>query len=758
MGLNKPFDRYFYLVNGAVKTSGGSLSLAKGQLAAVDLSKTSPAGAKVVSSFAGKPKKEKDFAIRLGVSERQANRSYANHPKSTKAFSLNEVVGLEVSAPKNTKQSVDELVIGYDGITPGSGFSFKTGDPYFQIAVEVSGDPISYLGGGTESEIVVVRVEVPDCDPFNTCVDCDNCSNVDCKSITMEAIERLRRKQLTGGTRLDEVVDITPVFSCDNDVTSTLIPYTFYTLSLCDTGTDAALAAVQANYDYKVVRTGRSGSTSTYTVMTPDTVGAPSSHVQTIGSFIKDCAACPAGYTASPSGVLYVVTLEDDGTDQSALVDNLPGYVATTIEKSGNDYGVGYYTLVLDNKLTDAEITTWMATNAISGTATVAYAGTVSSLCEPDSQPAGVAWTAGETCNATSETYEIILNDTICGETRLAELQGAYPNLTIAVAGSANSTRTVTLTGSSGTANINIGGTDYLATYATSLTVTAAAFVTSHAATILADEGVTVTSSGAVITLVGPTAVVGGTVTITNATTNLAGTVSASSVIPFRQACQTKYTTTVTTNLVCEECDPIFNDYFVSQAPGDFDIQAWVKVVDNTTQPNGNCECGIRIKAKTFHLVGEEALRDLVGFTETSTLIRASAEYPEEIREGIGRLPKGADVGRYFSRFIPRTHLGGNMLDLEREGDLYFKGTSNKDYLGRVLRGETSNIEDQLVQYVQYTLKISSTGHSQSFAGISTEDINYQFFAPVGQHYALETLLNNLAGVAGVDPVKAFGA
>lgn len=755
MGLHKPFDRHFHLVNGAVKTSGGSLSLVKGQLAAVDLSATSPAGAKVVTSFAGKPKNAKDFAIRLGVSDREANRSYSNQAKSTVPFSINEVTGLRVSAPKNTKQSVDKVVLGYDGITPGSGFSFKTGDSYFQIAVEVSGDTISYLGGGVESEVVVVRVEVPDCDPFNTCVNCDNCSAVDCKAITLEAIERLRRKQLSGGTRLDQVVDITPVFSCDNDVTSTLIPYTFYTLSLCDTGTDAALAAVQANYDYKVVRTGRVGSTSTYTIMTPDTVGAPSSHVQTIGSFIKDCAACPSGYTASPSGVLYVVTLEDDGTDQSALVDNLPGYVASTIEKHGNDYGVGYYTLVLDNKLTQAEIDTWLSTNAISGTATVAYAGTVSSLCEPDSQPAGVAWTAGETCNATSETYEIILTDTTCGETRLAELQGAYPNLTIAVADSANSTRTVTLVGSSGTTTLVIGGTNYVATYASSLTATAAAFVTANAATILTDEGVTVTSSGAVITLVGPTATINA-VTISNST--MTSTLQAASIIPFRQACQTKYTTTVTTNLVCEECDPIFNDYFTSSAPGNFDIEAWTKVVDTTTQPNGNCECGIVIEAKTFHLVGEEALRDLVGFTESSTLIRASAEYPEEIREGIGRLPKGVTTARYLSRFIPRTHLGGNLLDLEREGEVYFRGTSTKDYLGRVLRGETSNIEDQLVQYVQYTLSISSFSHTQGFAGRTNEDIDYQFWAEVGKHTALENLLNDLAGVAGVDPVKAFGA
>lgn len=62
MGLNKPFDRDFYLIDGAVKTSGGSLVLAKGQLAAIDQSKSTANGLAIVSSFAGKPKNKKDFA------------------------------------------------------------------------------------------------------------------------------------------------------------------------------------------------------------------------------------------------------------------------------------------------------------------------------------------------------------------------------------------------------------------------------------------------------------------------------------------------------------------------------------------------------------------------------------------------------------------------------------------------------------------------------------------------------------------------
>ena len=85
---------------------------------------------------------------------------------------------------------------------------------------------------------------------------------------------------------------------------------------------------------------------------------------------------------------------------------------------------------------------------------------------------------------------------------------------------------TITLTGTSGTANVNVEGTDYLATFNTSLTQTAADFVTAHAATILAAHNITVTSSGAGIILTSNVTGKSFTFTITNVTTNLAGSVA----------------------------------------------------------------------------------------------------------------------------------------------------------------------------------------------------------------------------------------
>lgn len=755
MGLNKAFDRSFFLIGGNVKTSGGSINLAKGEFAAVDLSQTTQNGVAIVASFAGKPKGNKDFALRVGIEDKKPNRSYSNKSQSTMPFSLNDVVDLKVSAPTQTEQSVDEVIIGWDGITPGSEFRFQKGDAYFRLFLELKGDAIGYRGGKGNVEQIAINIEIPECDPFNNCEACDECESVDCKVVVTEAIERLRRRQLTGGNLVEEFIDITPIFDCDNAPTAALVPYVYYTLEVCDTGTDAAKALVEAQYDAPVIRIDRRGSTSTYQILLPGSE-APADYEQSIASLIKDCEDCPAGYVEVVGGYVYAVTLEDDGVDQSALVDALPGHVAGTTVKSGNDNGVGFYTAVLTAPLTQAQINAYLASGVVEGTATIELVGLVSDICT-NSSVTTTAWVEGDTCNAVEEEWSIILPDNKCGEDRLAELNGAYQNLTIVIADSDSSTRGLTLTGTTGTANVNVDGTNYLATFNTSLTQTAADFVTTHAAALAAD-GVTVTSNTGVLTFSGLTAVINA-ITILNASGDLDGTLAASVAIPERAACQTKYTTSVLSNIVCEECDPVFKDFYVTEAPESYEEIDWSEENNSDTAPSGNCKCGIRFKSKAFVIDSDEALRDITGFVETSTQIRVAAGYPEEIREGIGIIPKGVFEGKYLSRWVPRTHLAGNLRNMETEGRMYFQGLPyRKDYLGRLLRGETSNMEDQIAQYVQYTVTVQNGTYSQGFARRHSDNINYHFFVEVGRHNDLEAILNDLAANSGVSPVAAFGA
>lgn len=668
MGLNRAFDRPFFVIGGAVKTTGGSLDLAKGQLALIDQSVTTSNGAKVVTSTAGKDKDAKDFVLRLGVADRESNRSYSNKDESTMPFSLRDIVDLRVSTPERTEQSLDEVIIGYDGVNANTAFSFQTGDAYFRLSLELKGGAVAFRGGKGDTEVVNINVEVPECDPFNNCVECDECSTVDCKTITIEAIERLKAKQLTGGLTVGQLVDITPVFSCDTPATPDEIAYNFYCLEVCDTGTDEAEALVAAQYDVPVKRIDRVGPTSKYQLLLPAASGAPSDFIQTIASFIKGCDDCPEGYAEVTGGFVYALTIEDDGVDLTGTLETdlaaaSTSFVAGTVLKSdGQNAGVGYYTFVATAPLTDAEISTFIGTGDPHATATFSKPVEVADLCENRNETT-TAWTQCGTCNVIEETYRITLPDDECGNDRLDELNAAFDTAVIK-----------------------------------------------------------------------------------------SGTIAPA-------ACQTTYETTVISNLVCEECDDVFKGLYETDAPESYDTQKWTKVETAGVLPEGNCLCGIKFKSKEFILEGDECLRDLVGFTETSTQIRVAAGYPEEIREGIGRLPQGRYEPKYLSRWIPRTHLGGNLRAFENEGRSYFRGlTYRKEYLGRLLRGETSNIEEQSKQYVQYTLTVSHFNRTQGFGRRINEDINYDIFVEVGRHKDVEDLLNALATGAGVPAVQAFGA
>lgn len=87
------------------------------------------------------------------------------------------------------------------------------------------------------------------------------------------------------------------------------------------------------------------------------------------------------------------------------------------------------------------------------------------------------------------------------------------------------STRAVTLTGTSGTANVVVGGVNYLATFTSDLTTSAANFVTSHAATLLA-LGITVTANTGVLTFSAATSIFP-SISVANVTGDLAGTVAS---------------------------------------------------------------------------------------------------------------------------------------------------------------------------------------------------------------------------------------
>lgn len=761
MGQNRAYDRSFFVIGGSVRTTGGSNQLSNGQLAVVDLFASGDNGAAVLSSFLGTPKDKKKLAIQVGSPAIEATRSFSDKVNSTTPFSLNEIKKLRVSAPERTKQIMDEVILGYNGFDDATAFDFKIGQAYLNISLELRNGAIQYRGGATDTELVHVQVEIPACDVFNNCEDCDECANVDCQAITLEAIERLKNHQISGGMLVSEFVDITPVFgNCEDPATAALIPYNYYTLDVCDTGDAEALALVAAQYNVPVIRINRTGSTSTYQMLLAASAGYPNDYTQGIASIIKGCETCPAGYSLVEGGYLYAITIEDNGTDLTAAITAALAnakLVAGTMQRGeGSNAGVGFYTAVYSSPITSSEIASFVGTSTNArNTATVDLVGDVHDVCE-NSAVTYAEWALGDTCNAITETYSIVLPDNECGESRLEELQGAYAGLTIAIADSlTNSVVSVQLTGANGEANLTIGGVVYPVVFQFTLEETAGVFVSTFGA-ILEGLGYILTASGAFINISGTNAAVEGITIENDSNGDLDGIVGEPTPAEDRKNCFTRYTTTVVSNLVCEACSPVFLDYYRTTAPNTFATHMWTKDANVGSNPSGNCLCGIKIKGKPFILSGDEALRDIVSFTESGTEVQISGGYPSEIREGIGHIPKGTYATTWISRYTPRTHLYGNLREIEKEGVAYFRGTNyQSNYLSRLILNETAAVQNNIAQAVVYYLEIDHNTHSNGFAGRHEQSTSYNIYVEYGKHQEVENLLNALATSAGVPGVHA---
>ena len=737
--INKIKDQYFILNEGNVMTSGNSLNLAKGQMGVFDPNKPSVNGLPAVNSFTNVPK-DKDYIIQVGISNNNSGRTESNKSERTWPFKINEIKGLRASAPNAAEKVVDELVIGYNGIDSATAIQFHKGERK-SIFVRLSGEMIGALGYPNNYVDIEYVMEADRCVSDDcTDSDCDGCTEVNCAPIIIDAVEYFKNYDLGGGYKAGDVVEFSPVKSCSAAPTYMEEDYTYWTLSVTDTGDSNALALVQAQYPgYTVNRKSRTGVTSVYEMLVPAADADPSDYTINIASILKGCDDCPSGYTAGGGGILYAVSIEDNGTDVSTTVDNLPGYVSGTVTKQGQNFGTGFYTAVVDDELTTAEIASFVSSNP---SAIVQKVSDVSEFCAPDSEDTA-AWVSGETCQLATDVYEITVGDNECGKSRLAELNETYPELTVVAKGT--SKYEVTLSGSSGAGKVTVNGVDYTVTYDTSLNTTAANAVTAHATALLAASKITLTASTSKLVLTFSN-VDQPTVTFTNTSGNLAGSVGTlTSLTSVTGGCMTTYQAKVVTSMVCDECSDIYKQVFISTKPEDFEENQWSLVAELPAYDT--CLCGIKIKGKEFELWADEDM--ISGFSDSSVMIQASGGYVREFQEGVGRIPYGEDFTvTYMSKAAPRTHMGGRLLTKELNSMRFFNGTDvASDYLGKILKEQESLLKPGS-QYADIVLQVERNIYSQGSP--TTEVINYHFLTEYGTHTSVLASLNKLAGAAGL--------
>ena len=268
MASHAPQTLFFVTNEGSVSTTGGSTRIAKGQLGLVDKGGVpTAAGLPVVTSVTPiATDRNRLYELRLGIAPLTPTRSQSNKAYSTVPFKLSEIVDVKVNYPK-LGVSVDEFIIGYNGINPDTALVMSNGDNEV-IDITLSGEAIGMLGYPEAKVTVKLYLEAPNTGTFTM------------HEIVEKGVERLKDVTLVGGVPITEYIDITPVNSTNAGYVSGT-DFVFWTLELEDKGNHTALGLVQAQYPGLVVKresfrpgTGTSG-TSVYVVLLESTLGAP---------------------------------------------------------------------------------------------------------------------------------------------------------------------------------------------------------------------------------------------------------------------------------------------------------------------------------------------------------------------------------------------------------------------------------------------------------------------------------------------------
>lgn len=633
------------VIEGNVRTTGSSLTLGVGELAFVDVNQTSRTGVKIVDDFTTLSSSAK-LAIRMGEPKDNVSRSEDNKPISTIPFTLKDVANIYVDAPQKEGVSVDDFVIGYNG-EDGSELNIGIAENEV-IEVCLTGDLMGMIGLPDRKHTARLNLTAPIDGVKNTTDAVAPADEWTMHELVENAYLELKNYKLPGNIAITEYVDISLVNS-ENPVALPGTAVANYSLVVADAGTYSALGAVQAQYpDLEIKRLTSEAGNTTYS--TTGTV-LPAAYQAKGKSVIKGCDTCPTGYTEVAQGFVYEV-VNEDLADITAAIQALPGATAGTAVLNDTTGDTKTYTVITDDELTEAEIDAFIVANEAALIELIAN--DVADLCQ-SALPTAIVWVEGESCNFTTEAYKITLADDECGNSRLAELQEAYPNLTIAEDSAAN--------------------------------------------------------------------------------------------------CQRVYSTTVNTNLVCEECSEIFRDVFESEGPGVYDNVAWVKAPKTYS---GLAKMGIRVKGKRASLSGNEFLRDNMPFFDDSVEISLVGGFPTYTNESYLAGTNDRFTVKFFSRKSGAHNLGGNLRKYEEEAQMHFRGRGRYDgnNYGKIVSGQETRLEG-LDSYIVYSVTIAPNKFVSNFQQAQNGAFTYHFPVALGKQAGIESMLNKLAIATGLPQVQA---
>lgn len=462
--------------------------------------------------------------FKLGIGRAGYPAQDAIQPKVTKFPLLTqEIFGGNIirweGTKANNEPSTEIYTVGYDGVDARKRLYGSKDYRELIFQIRLWGNPIRQLTG-VRKDLIRQYYISKGC--IDRCTDvCETQPGLADEYIADELIRQIKEDKFNviPITRFVKVTKLRKSATPD-DAISGVITSNEYALTLCDDGSNTSLGFIQTQYPgFKVARTSRVGSNSTYTLWRTTAQGAPSAFVNTQPVALAVCNVCPSGYTLVADQDVYTVrrpvesttdlstaaakqTYADSigtayGTSSRGLATlggtNGTGYTngTYTINGAGGggtgaqvsititggsisarnivNKGTGYtsaptfalpggagagtggtVTATIDAAPTATSkflsVADGVATVSVSVPATLAplnallsdqivSSSVVEAVCTP---PAGsnITWTAtGNTRSVAPKQFMITLGDTICGTSRLAELQAAYPELVIAEQG-----------------------------------------------------------------------------------------------------------------------------------------------------------------------------------------------------------------------------------------------------------------------------------------------------------------------------------
>ena len=202
----------------SVKTGGGSLTLANGQVGLFRMAAKTAQGPAAVASLDGYGAKEL-FQIQVGTGRTQDAGGLTNKNFATIPFTREDILDVTVDTAKAPVYS--SVTLGYNGVA-GTGISLKENEAT-TVSLKLFGEQLSYLGfrDGVANMEFSIFSGSPDA--------CDNCLNpcatTSCTSIVRDLVDNIRTYELRAGSdagtgasiKVGDLVDVIGTYSCTPD-------------------------------------------------------------------------------------------------------------------------------------------------------------------------------------------------------------------------------------------------------------------------------------------------------------------------------------------------------------------------------------------------------------------------------------------------------------------------------------------------------------------------------------------------------------